>query len=147
VALSFGEVYQALQNGVVDGTENPPSNFYTQRMQEQQRFLTVSNHGYLGYAVIVNKKFWDGLPFNIRKSLEDAMKEATKYANAIAEKENDDALDAIRKSGKTTVYTLSDKEKEEWRRVLAPVITEMADRIGRDVIAAVNREAAAQQAK
>lgn len=141
LVLSFGEVYQALQSGVVDGTENPPSNFYTQRMFELQRHLTVSNHGYLGYAVIVNKKFWDGLPSGIRNELEDAMKEATKYANAIAQKENDEALEQIRKSGKTIVYTLSDKEREEWRRALAPVQKEMETRIGKDLIAAVNREA------
>ncbi|HJV73093.1 MAG TPA: TRAP transporter substrate-binding protein [Noviherbaspirillum sp.] len=139
--LSFGEVYQALQSGVVDGTENPPSNFYTQRMYELQRHLTVSNHGYLGYAVIVNKKFWDGLPSGIRDELEGAMKEATRYANAIAQKENDDALEQIRKSGKTIVYTLSDKEREEWRRALAPVQKEMESRIGKDLITAVNREA------
>lgn len=141
LVLSFGEVYHALQSGVVDGTENPPSNVYTQRMHELQRHLTVSNHGYLGYAVIVNKKFWDGLPSGIRDDLEGAMKEATKYANAIAQKENDEALEQIRKSGKTIVYTLSDKEREEWRRTLAPVQKEMESRIGKDLIAAVNREA------
>lgn len=145
--LSFGEVYQALQSGVVDGTENPPSNFYTQRMYELQRHVTLSNHGYLGYAVIVNKKFWDGLPSGIRSDLEEAMKEATKYANAIAQKENDEALEAIRKSGKTIVYALSEKEKEEWRRALVPVQKEMENRIGKDLIAAVNREATAYAKK
>src|SRR5471030_129898 len=55
--MPFSEVYQALQTGVVDGTENPPSNFSTQKMHEVQKFLVLSNHGYLGYAVIVNKKF------------------------------------------------------------------------------------------
>jgi C4-dicarboxylate-binding protein DctP len=140
--LSFGDVYGALKNGVVDGTENPPSNFYTQRMHEAQRHLTVSNHGYLGYAVIVNKKFWDGLPSGIRSDLEDAIKEATRYANEIAQEENDAAMEAIKKSGKTAIYFLSDKEREEWRRVLVPVHKEMEARIGRDLIAAVNREAA-----
>jgi len=140
-ALSFGEVYQALQSGVVDGTENPPSNFYTQRMHEMQRHLTVSNHGYLGYAVIVNKKFWDGLPSGIRSALEGAMREATVYANAIAQKENEEALEAIRKSGKTTVYVLSDKEREEWRRALQAVHREMEPRIGKDLLAEVYRAA------
>ena len=64
--MAFSEVYQALQTGVVDGTENPPSNFYTQKMHEVQKYLTLSDHGYIGYAVIVNKKFWDGLPADIR---------------------------------------------------------------------------------
>ena len=93
--MAFSEVYQALQTGVVDGTENPPSNLYTQKMHEVQKFLTMSNHGYLGYAVIVNKKFWDGLPADIRTTLEGAMKDATKYANDIAKKENDEALEAV----------------------------------------------------
>lgn len=145
--LSFGDVYQALRSGVVDGTENPPSNFYTQRMHELQRHMTLSNHGYLGYAVIVNRKFWEGLPSGIRSDLEEAMKEATKYANAIAQKENDEALDAIRKSGKTIVYPLSDKEREEWRRALAPVHKEMENRIGKNLIGAVNREVSAELRK
>src|ERR1700733_7501622 len=101
--MAFSEVYQALQTGVVDGTENPPSNFYTQKMHEVQKFLTISDHGYVGYAVIVNKKFWDGLPADVRGQLEKAMKEATDYTNSIAQKENDDALEEMRKSGKTTI--------------------------------------------
>ena len=145
--LAFSEVYQALQTGVVDGTENPPSNFYTQKMNEVQKHVTLSNHGYLGYAVIVNKKFWEGLPADIRAALEGAMREATKYANMIAQKENDAAIEAIRKSGKTTIYTLTEKEKEEWRKALLPVQKETEERIGKELIAAVNKEAAAAGVK
>ena len=141
--MAFSEVYQALQTGVVDGTENPPSNVYTQKMHEVQKNLTVSNHGYLGYAVIVNKKFWDGLPADIRTQLEAAMKDATKYSNAIAQQENDQALELIRKSGKTAIHVLTDKEKAEWRKVLVPVQKDMEGRIGKDLIAAVNKESAA----
>ena len=140
--LAFSEVYQALQTGVVDGTENPPSNLYTQKMHEVQKHVTVTNHGYLGYAVIVNKKFWDGLPADIRSELDGAMKAATKYANAIAQQENDKALDAVIKSGKTTVYVLTDKERAEWRKALLPVQKEMENRIGKELIASVNKEAA-----
>ncbi|MGN6704042.1 MAG: DctP family TRAP transporter solute-binding subunit, partial [Burkholderiaceae bacterium] len=141
--MAFSEVYQALQTGVVDGTENPPSNLYTQKMNEVQSDVTISNHGYLGYAVIVNKKFWDGLPADIRGELEQAMKDATKYGNAIAQQENDKAMDAVRKTGKTTVYTLTDAEKAEWRKALQPVQQQMAPRIGKNLIDAVNKEAAA----
>jgi C4-dicarboxylate-binding protein DctP len=137
LVLRFSEVYRALENSVVDGTENPPSNFYTQHMQEYQSHLTVSNHGYLGYAVVVNKKFWDGLPQGIRRSLEGAMKEATSYANEIAERENEAAIDAIRKSGKTTIHLLTAQQKDEWRKALVPIQKEMEVRIGRDFIAAV----------
>jgi C4-dicarboxylate-binding protein DctP len=139
--LAFSEVYQGLQTGVVDGTENPPSNFYTQKMHEVQKYLTLSNHGYLGYAVIVNKKFWDGLPGDIRASLEKAMKEATDFEKSVAQKDNDNSLEAVRKSGKTTIITLTDQEKAEWRKALLPVQKSMESRIGKDLIEAVNKEA------
>jgi C4-dicarboxylate-binding protein DctP len=140
--MAFSEVYQALQTGVVDGTENTPSNVYTQKMHEVQKYLTVSNHGYIGYAVIVNKKFWEGLPADIRTELEAAMKEATRYSNAIAQEENDAAMEAIRKSGKTTVYTLTPAEKAQWRQALAPVYKEMEGRVGKDTLAAIEKAAA-----
>ncbi|MGK5066838.1 TRAP transporter substrate-binding protein [Janthinobacterium sp. AD80] len=140
--LAFSEVYQALQTGVVDGTENPPSNMYTQKMHEVQKHVTVSNHGYLGYAVIVNKKFWDGLPPDIRGQLEKAMREATTFEKAIAQRDNDQALDAIKKAGKTQIYTLTVQEQAEWRKALAPVQKAMEARIGKDLISAINKESA-----
>ncbi len=137
--MAFSEVYQALQTGVVDGAENPPSNLYTQKMHEVQKHLTVTNHGYIGYAVIVNKKFWDKLPADVRAQLESAMREASKYANTIAQQENDRALEAVKKAGTTTVYVPNEKEKAAWQAALLPVQKTMADRIGKDLIAAVNK--------
>ncbi len=141
--LAFSEVYQALQTGVVDGTENTPSNVYSQKTHEVQKYLTVSNHGYIGYAVIVNRKFWDGLPADLRTQLEGAMKDATRYANAISQQENDDALAKIRASGRTEIVTLTDAQKAEWRRAMEPVYTEMAPRVGRPLIDAIRKEATA----
>jgi C4-dicarboxylate-binding protein DctP len=143
--LAFSEVYQALQTGVVDGTENPPSNMYTQKMHEVQKHVTVSNHGYLGYAVIVNKKFWDGLPADIRGQLQQAMLDATKYEKAIAQQDNDMALDAIRKSGKTTIYNLNPQEQAAWRKALLPVQKQMEDRVGKDLIGQINKATASVQ--
>ncbi|MGN6389074.1 MAG: TRAP transporter substrate-binding protein [Burkholderiaceae bacterium] len=137
--MAFSEVYQAMQTGVVDGSENTPSNIYSQKHYEVQSDMTVSQHGYIGYAVIVNKKFWDGLPKDVRGQLEKAMKEATEYTNDIATKENMDALEAIKKSGKIKVYALTDAEKAEWRKALKPVQKEMAPRIGKDLIESVNK--------
>lgn len=140
--LAFSEVYQALQTGVVDGTENPPSNMYTQKMHEVQKHLTVSNHGYLGYAVIVNKKFWDGLPADVRAQLEQAMRDATTFEKAIAQRDNDLALEAIRKAGKTTIYNLTPQEQAAWRTALQPVQRQMESRIGKDLIQSITRETA-----
>lgn len=134
--MAFSEVYQALQTGVVDGTENPISNFYTQKMHEVQKYLTVTDHGYLGYAVIVNKKFWDELPADIRGQLETAMKESTEFANKIAKEKNDQDLEAVRKSGKTEVTVPTAAEREAFKQALVPVHKQMEDRIGKDILEA-----------
>ena len=138
--MAFSEVYQALQTGVVDGTENPPSNLYTQKMHEVQKNVTMTNHGYLGYAVIVNKKFWDGLPADVRAGLERAMVEATKYANQIAKEENDQSMAKVKASGKSQVAELTPAEKAAWKKALVPVHKEMEGRIGKDTIQAVYAE-------
>jgi C4-dicarboxylate-binding protein DctP len=139
--MAFSEVYQALQTGVVDGTENPPSNEYTQKMHEVQKYTMLSNHGYVGYAVIVNKKFWDGLPGDVRDQLSKAMAEATTFANGIAQKENDDALEEMRKSGKTEIVTLAPDQLAAWRKALEPVYVEMASRVGKATIDEFVKEA------
>ncbi len=138
--MAFSEVYQALQTGVVDGTENPISNLYTQKMHEVQKHLTLTDHGYLGYAVIVNKKFWDGLPADVRGQLETAMKEATAYANKIAKEQNDHDLEAVKKSGKTAVYVPTKEERLAFKKALVPVHQKMESRIGKDIIQGVYKE-------
>jgi C4-dicarboxylate-binding protein DctP len=140
--LPFSETYQALQTGVVDGTENPPSNMYTQKMHEVQKHATVTNHGYLGYAVIANKAFWDKLPADVRKGLDEAMVESTEYANQIAKEENDKALEAIKASGKTEIYTPTAEEAAALKAALMPVHEEMAERIGKDLIDSIKKATA-----
>src|SRR4029077_19039304 len=105
--LAFSEVYQALQTGVVDGCENTPSNYLTQKFHEVQKHITVSYHAHLQYAVIVNSKYWASLPADIRGPLEKAMDEATDYTNEIATKENEAALKAIKDSGRSELHYLT----------------------------------------
>jgi C4-dicarboxylate-binding protein DctP len=145
--MAFSEVYQALQTGVVDGTENPISNFSTQKLHEVQKHLSLTNHGYLGYAVIVNKKFWDGLSADVRGQLEQAMKEATVYANQIAQEENDLALAVVKKSGKTTVYVPTPEERLALKKAMAPVHIKMADRVGKDTLQTIYKETGFDPAK
>src|SRR6516225_3314907 len=127
---AFSEVYQALQTGVVDGQENTPSNMYTQKMDEVQKYATLTNHGYIGYVVVVNKKFWDGLPADLRAACEKAMKEATEYGNSQSAKENDDALEQIKKAGKTEIVTLTPEQDEAMRKAMMPVYKDVASRVG-----------------
>jgi C4-dicarboxylate-binding protein DctP len=138
--IAFSEVYQALQTGVVNGTENPPSNLYTQKMYEVQKYVTLSDHGYLGYAVIVNKKFWQSLPADIRTILEGAMKDATKFANDVAKKDNDEALAAVKKSGRSQFVTLTPQERKVWKKTMDKAHKENMSRIGADLVKEVYKE-------
>jgi C4-dicarboxylate-binding protein DctP len=103
--------------------------------------MTLSYHGHLAYAVIVNKKFWDALPEDIRTILDGCVKDATTYANALAASENALALDKIKASGKTTVYTPTPAEINEWKKALMPVHQEMESRVGKPTIDAVYKAA------
>jgi C4-dicarboxylate-binding protein DctP len=132
--MAFGEVYQALQTGVVDGQENTWSNIYTQKMHEVQKFATVTNHGYIGYIVVVNKKFWEGLPPEIRGQLDKAMKEATAFGNGQSAKENEEALADIKKAGKTEIITLTPEQDAAMRKAMEPVYKDVANRVGQPLI-------------
>ena len=138
--LPFSDVYQAMQTGVVDGSENTPSNMYTQKHHEVQKYATLSEHGYIGYAVIVNKKFWDGLPGDVRDALIRAMKEATAFANDSAQADNDDAMAEMKKSGRIQFIELTPEQKASWRKALEPVQAEMTPRVGKDTIDEFRKE-------
>src|ERR1700678_3710570 len=132
--MAFSEVYQALQTGVVDGQENTASNIYTQKMHEVQKYATVTNHGYIGYVVVVNKKFWDGMPPDVREACVKAMKEATEYGNNQSAKENEDALAEIKKAGKTEIVALTADQDEAMRKAMMPVYKDVAARVGQPLI-------------
>jgi C4-dicarboxylate-binding protein DctP len=135
--MAFSEVYQALQTGVVDGFENVPSNIWTQKFYEVIKYVAVSYHGHLSYAVVTNKKFWDGLPTDVRSALEKAMAESTEYFNATAKAENEEALVQIKKTGRVEVYPLTPAERRSWVQAVLPVHKEMEKRLGKDVIDAL----------
>lgn len=139
--LAFGEVYTALQTGTVDGGENTLSNIFTQKMYEVQKHITISDHGYIGYGVIVNKKFWDSLPADIRSALERAMTEATIYERQVAQLENDRALAGIRELKKTEVYVLSAAERKEWQKAFRALYPSLENIVGRETLAAMQQAA------
>ncbi len=140
LAMAFSEAPAALQAGVADGTENTPSNMFTQQMHAMQKHTTLSDHGYLGYAVIVNRKFWEAVPADLREALRRAMMEATNYANSIAQEENEQALKAMEASGMTEFHRLTSDERAAWMRALRPIHEDFAKRISRDLVEAIHRE-------
>ncbi|CAN5440459.1 TRAP transporter substrate-binding protein [soil metagenome] len=132
--MAFSEVYQALQTGVVDGQENTWSNMYTQKMHEVQKYITATNHGYIGYVVVVNKKFWDGIPADTRGQLDKAMKEATAYGNGQSAKENQEAMEEIVKTGKSEIIKLTPDQDAAMRKAMEPVYKDVASRVGKPLI-------------
>lgn len=140
--MAFSEVYQSLQTGVVDGTEQTPSQIYTQKFFEVQKFISLTNHGYIGYAVVVNKKFWDGLTPEIRELLEVAMKESTEFVNKIAEQDNQESLAQIKASGRTQLVSLTPENQLAFKKALIAIHSDQEKRVGKEVIDAVRKELA-----
>ena len=134
--MAFAEVYQALQTGVVDGQENSFSNIYSQKFHEVQKTIVETNHGILDYMVVVNAKWWNGLPKDVQKGLSEAMAEATKFNNDIAKQKNDDARKAIEASGKAKIVKLTSAQLEEWKKAMAPVYKQFEADVGADLIKA-----------
>lgn len=137
--ISFSELYSSLTQRAVDGAENPLSNFYTQRLHRVQKNLTLSDHAYLGYVVIANKRFWDGLPADVRSGLERAMKETTVFEREVAVKDNAAALAAIKQAGTTRIHTLTREQRASWQKALQPVHAQFERRIGADLLKAVHK--------
>ena len=131
VVLDFGETRRALAMGVVDGTENPISNFWTQRMHEVQTHLSLTHHGYLGYAVVVHQRFWANLAAPDRQLVAAALEEALAWGNAIARSENEQALATLRESGGIHIHAPSAAQRQQLRAATAPVYQGLERRIGR----------------
>jgi len=138
--MAFSEVYQGLQTGVIDGQENPVTNIYTQKFYEVQKCMTLTDHTYHGYVVIANKKFWDGLPPDIRSVLAAALKDTTAYYARMAQQETDEALEAVRKSGRLEVYQPTPAEMLEWKKAFTKVHREMEGRVGKETVEAIYKE-------
>ncbi|MFA5520190.1 MAG: TRAP transporter substrate-binding protein [Castellaniella sp.] len=134
--LAFGEVYQALQTGVVDGQENTWSNMHSQKFHEVQKTIANTNHGVIDYMVVTNSKWWNGLPEDVRSGLADAMKQATEYANNMAAELNERDRNRIIDANKAQVRTLSKENVAVWREAMAPVWKKFEKDIGPELIQA-----------
>jgi C4-dicarboxylate-binding protein DctP len=137
--MAFGEVYQALQTGVVDGQENTWSNIWTQKFYEVQKTIAETNHGVIDYMVITNAGWWDGLPAEVRAGLTKAMNEATEYGNKLANDFNERDKKQIAEAGKAKIQTLSKEDIAAWRKAMAPVWKQFEGEIGKDLIEAAQK--------
>ena len=137
--LSFAEVYQALQTGVVDGAENPWSNIYSKKFHEVQGYIMESNHGVLDYMVITNTKWWDGLPADVRTGLNEAMKESIAFGNKVANEEDAEFRKKVIADNKAKVVPLNAEQQKAWRTAMQPVWKQFEGEIGADLIQAAQK--------
>ena len=134
--LPFSEVYQALQVGTVNAQANTWSNIYTKKFYEVQKDFTETNNRVVDYIVLVNAKWWKGLPADIRAGLSKAMAIATKTNNDIAGKLNDQAEKKIASAPGVTIHKLTPAEHKVWVTAMHPVWKKFENEIGKNIIAA-----------
>ncbi|PKO31038.1 MAG: C4-dicarboxylate ABC transporter [Betaproteobacteria bacterium HGW-Betaproteobacteria-9] len=139
VPLPFSATRDALALGIVQGTENPLSNFWTQGMHEVQPHLSLTRHGYLGYAVITSERFWSRLPAANQRLLRTALDEAIAFGNRITQTQHDKALASLRAWGRTTIHEPSTAQRANLARAVEPVYAELGRRIGAAWIEDVRR--------
>ena len=142
--MSFAEVYQGLQTGVVNGAENPYSNIYSQKMHEVQKYITESNHGVLDYMLITNTKFWNGLPPDVRSELDKIVVEVTAQVNKEAAQLNESDKQRIIAAKTTEIIILTPQEREQWREAMKPVWKMFEGDIGPELISAAEAANKAQ---
>ena len=140
VVLPFGDTQRALATGVIDGAENPPSNFLTQGLATVQRALTLTDHGYLGYAVVSNPRFWDSLDKADQTLLAQALKEALAEGNRLAAHMNQQALISLIQLQGVAVSRLSSTQRVALRRAVQPVYDDLARRGGARLLGQVQRD-------
>ncbi|WP_192985736.1 TRAP transporter substrate-binding protein [Pseudomonas sp. EggHat1] len=137
--MSFAEVYQGLQTGVVNGTENTWSNYYSQKVHEVQKYMTDSDHGLIDYMVITNTTFWKGLPDDVRAELETIMAEVSVEVNKQADDLNRTAKQDIAKAGTTEIIELTPQQRAQWREAMRPVWQKFEKEIGAELIQAAEK--------
>jgi C4-dicarboxylate-binding protein DctP len=139
--MAFAEVYNALQQGVVNGQENPYSNIESQNMHTVQSHITESDHGYIGYVLVINNEFFESLPADLQAVVRQSADEASTYNREVAAKLNQEARRTIEEAGSTTILELSDEERQAFKAAVVPAVWERyADVIGRDLVDALLAE-------
>nr|WP_238530411.1 DctP family TRAP transporter solute-binding subunit [Pseudomonas sp. S9] len=134
--MSFAEIYQGLQTGVVNAQDNPWSNIYSQKFYEVQKYMIESDNAIGNYVLITNTKFWNSLPADIRSQLEEIVAEVTTEVKKKAAELNEQAKQAIIDSGKVEFITLTPEQRNAWRDAVSPAWKKFEAQIGSDVIEA-----------
>ncbi|OXM83258.1 DctP family TRAP transporter solute-binding subunit [Paenibacillus rigui] len=134
VPIPFNEVYRALEAGIVDGEENSISNINSKKLYQVQKYMTLSNHSYLGYAVLMNKEYWRRIPKEYQADIVQAMEETTRWANQNALRMNEEQLQEMKRTSHIQMYSLTPEEKAEWIRAWQPLYKQYESLIGHEIM-------------
>lgn len=140
VTMDFSDVYSALERHQVEGGENTPSNLYSKKLYQLQKHLTVSNHGYLGYALLVNARQWQALPADVRELLTTTLAEVTAWERQEALGQNLEDLARIRREKGTVVHDLSPEELQAWKDKLDLLRQGVQAEIGAELLQQAEQE-------
>lgn len=139
-AYPFSKLKSIISEGVIDGQENTFSNIYTQQIHHYQQYMTVSGHGYLGYAVIVSKLFWDQLSISQQKKFQYVLNRATQYEMALAKDVNLNDFYRIRHEAPTMqIYRLNLEEKTAWSLFFSQYYQQFYGSISSEIIEEAQR--------
>jgi TRAP-type transport system periplasmic protein len=139
VAMDVRELYSAMQQGVIDGQENPFINILASRYFEVQKYLTKSDHFFDFISIVANKRQFDALRPEFKTAVQDAMKAAVAQQRSVAAKADSDALEELKRRG-MEYHELSPAVVAQLRTATAGVVDELRKRLGNDVIDSVQTE-------
>jgi tripartite ATP-independent transporter DctP family solute receptor len=139
--LPFPELYSALEQGAVDGQENPVATIKGAKLYEVQKYMTLTNHQYNPQSVVVSKKFWDSLSAADRKVLQEAAAESATYQRTQSRAQLQAGLEDLRKGG-MQITELPASEMAKLREKMKPVIAKNSAAVGEDTVKAIQSEIA-----
>ncbi|KKI89927.1 C4-dicarboxylate ABC transporter [Bacillus sp. SA1-12] len=134
IPMPFDQLYVSLEADKFEGQENTISNIYSRRLYELQNYMTISNHGFLGYVVLMNKDFWNSLPKGVQTSLTEAMDETTDWMIKESMKMNKQQLQVIDNESMIEIHYLTDEEREAWLNKLMPVYHTLYDQVNEEFV-------------
>jgi TRAP-type transport system periplasmic protein len=132
IPMAFSELFGALETHTVDGQENPYNTILSSKFYEVQKYLTVTNHVYSPWIVLVSKKWWDQLSKAEQKVLMDAAKASRDYERKDTRDEASKAMADLKSKG-MLVNELSPLEAERMRGKLTGVYADIGKEVGMDL--------------
>lgn len=131
--MSFSQLYTALEQGVVDGQENPFGNVVSNKFNEVQKYLTTTGHVYNASPFLLSKKFYDGLTDKEKEAVKKAAKEAQTFQRAANDKEDQDSVGTLTQRG-MKITALNPGEQQKVVASLKPVYDKYAEALGKELV-------------